>query len=82
MFFWSYIAIIIAAAIKKDSSYRNDCGIRLHDGDLEHSLMKQKKKIFMFFFPFLCSAISDLDLGTLKMLICVCFQDVLQQAVY
>ena len=36
----------------------------------------------MFFFPFLCSAISDLDLGTLKMLICVCFQDVLQQAVY
>ena len=31
----------------------------------------------MFFFPFLCSAIPDLDLGILKMLICVCFCDVL-----
>ena len=36
----------------------------------------------MFFFPFLCSAIPDLDLGILKMLICVCFCDVLQSGVY
>ena len=36
----------------------------------------------MFFFSFLYSAISDLDLGILKMLIRVCFCDVLQPAVY
>ena len=36
----------------------------------------------MFFFPFLCSAIPDLDLGTVNMLIRVCFRDVLQPAVY
>ena len=53
----------------------------MHDGGLEHSLMKKKR--FSCFSPhFLCSAISDLDLGTLKMLIRVCFQDVLQPAVY
>ena len=36
----------------------------------------------MFFFSFLCSAIPDLDLGILKMLIRVCFYDVLQPGVY
>ena len=36
----------------------------------------------MFFFSFLYSAISDLDLGILKMLIRVCFCDVLQPGVY
>ena len=36
----------------------------------------------MFFFSFLCSAIPDLDLGILKMLIRVYFRDVLQPAVY
>ena len=36
----------------------------------------------MFFFPFLCSAIPDLDLEIIKMLIRVCFRDVLQPAVY
>ena len=36
----------------------------------------------MFFFSFLCSAIPDLDLGILKMLIRVCFRDVLEPAVY
>ena len=81
MFFWPCVAIIIAAAITKGCSYRNDCGIRLHDSDLEHSLIK-KKKIFMFFFLFLCSTISDLDLGILKMLIRVYFQGVLQPEVY
>ena len=33
----------------------------------------------MFFFSFLCSAISDLDLGILKMLIRVCFRDYYNQ---
>ena len=32
----------------------------------------------MFFFPFLCSGIPDLALGIIKMLIGVCFRDVLQ----
>ena len=36
----------------------------------------------MFFFSFLCCAIPDLDLGILKLLICVCFRDVLQTAAY
>ena len=41
--FWPFAAIIIAAAIKNDCSYRNNYGIRFHDGDLEDSLMKVKK---------------------------------------
>ena len=36
----------------------------------------------MFFFSFLCSAIPDLDLGILKMLIHVCSRDVFQAGVY
>ena len=36
----------------------------------------------MFFFVFLGSAIPDLDLGILKMLLGVCFRDVLQPEVY
>ena len=36
----------------------------------------------MFFLSFLCSAIPDLDLGILKMLIHVYFRDVLQPGVY
>ena len=36
----------------------------------------------MFFSPFLRYAIPDLDLGMLKMLLRVCFRDVLQPAVY
>ena len=81
--FWPYVAIIIAAAVKKDCSYRNNCGIQLHAGDLEHSLMKEKKiGLHMLFFSFLSSAIPDLDLGILKMLIRVCLRDVLQPGVY
>ena len=66
--------------LKKDCSCRNKYGIRLHDGNLEHSLMKEN--IYKFFFPFLYSAIPDLALGILKMLILVCFRDVLQPAIY
>ena len=48
----------MAAAIKKDGSYRNKCGIRLHAAELEHSLMKEKKIVFhMFLFSILYSAI-------------------------
>ena len=68
---------------KKDCSDRNNCGTRLHDGDIEHSPMKGKKiDLHMLFFPFLCSRIPDLALGILKMLIRVCFRDVLQPGVY
>ena len=62
--FWPCVAIIVAAAIKKDCSYKsNGC-------------------IWLFFFLFLYSAIPDLELGILKMLIRVCFRDVSQPAVY
>ena len=44
--------------------------------------MKKKIDVYMFLFPFLCSGIPDLALGKLKMLIRVCFRDVLQPAVY
>ena len=78
---WPYVAIIIDAAIKKDCSYRSNCGIRLHAGDF---LSHERKKIglYMFFFSFLCSSIPDLDLEILKMLIRVCFRDVLKPGVY
>ena len=53
--FRPYVAITIAAAIKKDCRYRNNCDIRLHADDLEHSLMKEENRssygfllIFMF----------------------------------
>ena len=59
------------------------CGIRVHDGDLKHSLMKENKiDHHMFFFPILCSVIPDLDLGILKMTICVCFRDALKPEAY
>ena len=81
--FWPCKPIIITAFLKKDCSYRNNGGIRLHDADVEHSLMKEKKiDVHMFFFPFLCSGIPDLALGILKMLIRVSFRDGLQPAVY
>ena len=44
--------------------------------------MKEKKDFDLFFIPFLCSSIPDLALGILKMLIDVCFRDVLQPAFY
>ena len=49
--FWPCVASIIAAAIKKDCSYRNNCGIRLHDGDLEHSSWKKKNRSSYVFLP-------------------------------
>ena len=67
---------------KKDCSCRSNCGIRLHDGDLQQNLTKEKVDVNIFFFPFLCSGIPDLALGNLKMLIRVCFCDVLQPAVH
>ena len=70
-------------------SYYNSCffkkysDIRLHDSDLQHDLIKEKKiDAHMFFFPFLCSGIPELALGILKLPIRVCFLGALQPAVY
>ena len=41
--FFDHVAIIMATFSKKDWNYRNNCAIRLHDADLEHSLVKEKK---------------------------------------
>ena len=49
--FWRCVAIIIAAAIKKDCIYRNNCNIRSHDGVLGHSLTKAKNKSSYVFLP-------------------------------
>ena len=48
------------------------------------NIVSRNKKIDVniFFFPFLCFGIPDLDLEILKMLIRVSFRDVLQPAVY
>ena len=57
--------------------------MQLHADAFEHSLMKDKKiGLYMFFFSFLCFVIPDLDLGILKILICLRFHDVLQPGVY
>ena len=53
---------------KKDCSYRNNCSIQLHDGDLEHSLMEEKNRCSYVLIPILCSGILDLALEILKML--------------
>ena len=69
--------------IKKDCSYRKNCGAQLHESDLEHSLMKETKiDVHMLFFPLLCSGIPDLAWEILKMLIRECFRDKLQLTVY
>ena len=44
--------------------------------------LRKKIDVYMFFFPFICSDIPGLALGILKMLIRVCFRDVLQPGVY
>ena len=49
--FWPCVAIIITAVIKNDCSYRNNCGIQLHDGDLEQSLLKEKERSSYVFLP-------------------------------
>ena len=79
MFFWPSIAMITAVFFlkKKDYSYRNKCGIWLRDADLEHSLLKEKIYIHMFFCPFFCSGIPSLASVILKMPI----RDVLHPAV-
>ena len=69
--------------LKRLRLYRNNCDIRLHDADLEHTFMKEKKiDLHILFFPFLSSGIPDVALGILKMLIRVYSRDVLQPAVY
>ena len=56
--FWPCIAITTAVFFKKDCCYRDNCGIWLHHGDLEHCLIKKKKNrclyvllpIYMFWY--------------------------------
>ena len=74
--FWPCIAIIIAVFLKKTAAIETAVVY------LEHSLIKEKMDVHMFFFPFLCSGIPELALGILSILTCVCFCDVLQPAVY
>ena len=71
----------MAAFIKTECSYRNNCGFRLHDVDVECSLVK-KIDVHMFFFPFFCSGIPNLALGIVKMLLRnrVCFRNAIQTA--
>ena len=64
--FRPYVAIIIAAAIKKDCSYRNNCDIRLHAGHLEHSLIKEKKRSSYVFLPIFMSCHSRFRFRNLK----------------
>ena len=65
---------------KQDSSYRDSCGIPLHDTDLEHTSWNKKNiYVHMFFFSLLCPGIPDLVLGILKILIILYFHDVLLQ---
>ena len=55
----------------------------MHDGDLEHCHTEEKKiDVHMILFSFLNSGIPDTALGILKMLIHVCFNDLLQRVVY
>ena len=86
MFFFNSSNIIVyynSSFLRKDRSYRNNSDIRLHNGDLEQCLMEEKKiDVHMIFFSFLYSGIPDTALGILKMLIRVCFRDLLQPAVY
>ena len=65
--FLPYVAIIITAFLKKAAA-TEATGIRLHDGELEHSLMREEKDVNMFFFPFLCTGFPYLALGISKML--------------
>ena len=43
---------------------------------------RKKRDVHMIFYSFLYSGIPDTALGILKMLIRVCFRDLLQPAVY
>ena len=76
------VAILTASFLKKtkaiETAVVSDCMIVI----MNMVPWKKKVDVQMFFFPFLCSGIPDLTLGILKMLICVCFLDVLKPAVY
>ena len=83
MFFWPRIAIIVAAAIKTTASIETTVYPTAWWWFIKEKNERKKKiDLHMFFFPFLCFAIPDLDLGILKMLIRECFRDVLQAGVY
>ena len=49
--FWPCVSTVTAGAVKTDCRYRNNCGFRLHDVDLEHSVMKEKSRSSYVFVP-------------------------------
>ena len=53
--------------LRKDCNYRNNCGTRLHDGDLEHtSLIKEKNRCSYVFRPIFMFWHSRFSLRNLK----------------
>ena len=60
------IASIIAAFSKKDCSYRNNCGIQLHNANLELSFMKEKSRCPYVFLPIFMFWYSRFSLRNLK----------------
>ena len=65
--------------LSRTLSYRNNCGIWLHDADLEHCPMKKKIDVHMLFFPYLCSRFIFRNLRDANWW---CFRDILQPAFY
>ena len=72
------IDITTAVLLKKTAAIVTT--VVMHDGDLEHCLIKERIDVYIFFFSFICSDSPGLTLGVLKMLIHVCFRDALQPA--
>ena len=79
--FWPCVAIIIAAAITKDCSYRNNCGFWFHAGDLEQSHEGKNRSSYDFLLIFMF-CYSRFRFRSLRMLIRVCFRHVLQPGIY
>ena len=52
--------------LKEDCNYRNNCGIELYDGDLQHSLMKKKNGCSYVFPPIFMLLHSRFSFGSLK----------------
>ena len=51
---------------KKDCSYRTNCDTRLHDDDLEHSLMKKENRSSYVILPIFMFSHSRLSFMNLK----------------
>ena len=58
---------------EKDCIYKNNCVIRLHDADLEHSLMKEKNRCSYVLLPIFMFWHSRFSYGNLKDANCCMF---------